>query len=328
MAALRSILRILRVLAISSIVVFSIVSGTQAPSQAHALGESLTLIRSGSVMTDSLRTGDVSAWTFMGDAPRERAPYSFNEDTQGLHISIQAASAGQWAGYFAKSPNTHARVFHALISLGYASIPSGNFNTGLYVQTGNSVSYVSCAADVTPKGYYWLVNYAVGSQSTATEIHRLFTQVGGGLTRDCTIMTDGTNLLTVYLDGQRVYSNESMGLRMPQPFNAFLEVQSTCTSQMLTGTYSDFYETTGATVMVRGVPPGDTAEIFASGSGSAVAIGSSGPDGIVSLDVSAQRTPIQGIVQVNGVDDGSMVSTGNAKIWGGDFYRLDPGRQW
>lgn len=246
---------ILRVIAVSSLIAIPMVGVTLATSPVHAGDGSVTLVSSGSVMADPLTSGDTASWTFAGDAQHEHAPYSFSEDGDGLHISVEAASAGQWAGFFAKSPNTYAGVFGALISLQYPTVPSGNFNTGLYVQTSNSVSYVACAVHATAAGYYWLVTYAQGSQSTAVKFRRLFTQVGGPLVRECTIATDGQNLLTVYLDGQKVYSNESMDLRMPPPFNAFLEVESTCASKMLTGTYSDFYEMTGDSVTIQGVPP-------------------------------------------------------------------------
>jgi hypothetical protein len=327
MVTIASLTNILKVLAISSLVALPILSANLSRSHVHALGESATLVQSGLVMTDSLKSGDFSAWTFAGDASHEHAPYSFSEDGLGLHISVKAINPAQWAGFFAKSANTNARAFHALISLPYATISSNNFNTGLYVQTASRVNYVACVAHVTTAGYYWAVLYAEGSMETAQKFHRLFVQHGGPLVRDCTIVTDGQSSLTVYLDGQKVYSNSSMNLQMPAPFNAYLEVETTCTAEVLTGTYSDFYEVATDAVTVQDVPTGYTAQIFDSGTAGVIASGVAGRDGIVSLNVGSQKMPIDGILQLQGTDGNSIGITDRVKIWGGDVYRLNVAQQ-
>ena len=199
-------------------------------------GYSVASVHAGPLMADALTVGRSVGWNFTGDAPREHAPWSFAENSTGLHISVEAVNSSQWAGFFAKTNNTYAHVFHALISLPYTTIPSNSFNTGLYVQTSALVvNYVACVASVSPTGYYWEVIYTEGARTQAVKFHRLFEQAGGALTRDCTIVTNGQNSLEVYLDGQRVYANDSMNLQMPAPFNAFLEVESTCTKTVLVG---------------------------------------------------------------------------------------------
>src|SRR5581483_8093560 len=62
---------------------------------------------SGLVAQDSL-TNDSSVntnyWTLGGDAVAMNAPHSYSEDSGGLHIGVQAASSGQWAGFYAMTP--------------------------------------------------------------------------------------------------------------------------------------------------------------------------------------------------------------------------------
>ncbi len=58
-------------------------------------------------------------WKYDGSAVAEKAPYSFNEDLQGLHIGVQAVSSGKWAGFFAVTPNTQScTVSHHSVTTG------------------------------------------------------------------------------------------------------------------------------------------------------------------------------------------------------------------
>src|SRR5207249_295205 len=78
----------------------------EAPITKASVG-SLNRVQSGVLAQDSLTTGNLAYWTFYGDAVQEHAPYTYGEDSQGLHVGIQAAKQGQWAGYFAESPDTN-----------------------------------------------------------------------------------------------------------------------------------------------------------------------------------------------------------------------------
>src|SRR5438132_1662330 len=84
---------------------------------------------------------------------------------------------------------------------------------------------------------------------------------GAPLTRDCTIITNGSNLMKVYLDGRLVYSSSTLNLQMPSPFNSYLEVQSTYAGGMLHASYNDYYATVSDAVRVQNAPPGDTAQV-------------------------------------------------------------------
>src|SRR5438132_986910 len=113
------------------------------------------------------------------------------------------------------------------------------------------------------------------------------------LTRDCTIITNGQNLLKVYLDGQVVYSSTSLNLQMPSPFDSYLEVESTYTGGMLFGIYNDYYATTTYGVQVQSAPAGDTAEIVDS-SNSVLASATVGSGGTAVLDDGQYPLPIVG----------------------------------
>src|SRR6266852_8011816 len=85
--------------------------------------QAINKVQSGLLAQDSLTTGNFGTWFLYGDAVQQHAPYKYSEDSQGLHIGIQAAKQGQWAGFYAESPNTAGEVFHAVLTLPYSSVP-------------------------------------------------------------------------------------------------------------------------------------------------------------------------------------------------------------
>jgi hypothetical protein len=286
----------------------------------------LTKSQTGLVATDPLNTGSSSYWQFSGDAAQQNAPTSYFEDSQGLHIGVQAAAPGQWAGFFAKSPNTNAQVFHAILTLPYSSIPADVFNTGLYVQTSSGfVNYVACYAQVTSSGYFWSVLYSTGDSSSAQSFHQVYFQQGGPnvpLTRDCTIITNGSNVLEVYLDGQLVFSSSTLNLQMSAPFNAYLEVESTYASGMLFATYADYYATSSDVVAVQGGPSGGTV-VMVDSNNNVLASVSIGSNGMAYATVGQYRMPFVGSIQVYDPNQNLVASAlETAGIWGGDVYQV------
>jgi len=103
----------------------------------------ITQTQSGGVSYDTLTTGNTKSWTFGGSAPGQGAPYTSSEDSQGLHLGVQAKVSGQWAGYYAVSQKTAATLFHAVLTQPYTLVSDGGFNTGLYVQTSD-VNWINC----------------------------------------------------------------------------------------------------------------------------------------------------------------------------------------
>jgi len=302
-------------------------------SSAHALAlYSFTPTQQGLVKQDTLTTGDTSYWTFSGSAVLQGAPTTFSEDAQGLHLGIKAAVSGQWAGYYAVSPDTSAFLFHAVLTLPSTTIsdtaPNAQFNTGLYVQTAPlpKINYVTCSGAVNFFGYYWGVWLASGNPNQATTITPLWFMWMNNqpLTRDCTIITNGNNLLKVYLDGTLVFSSTTMNLNIPPPFDSFLEVQTTSAAQMLSSTYTDYYATTSGTVTVASAPLSSRVTIE-DASGKVLASAQTDSNGNAVLNVEKLHMPLQGYIRSYGLDllgGGVMTATTSSPvtIWGGDSY--------
>ena len=293
---------------------------------ARAAPLSINEVQSGLLAQDSLTSGNTAYWYFYGDAVLTGAPHAYNEDSQGLHIGIQANKAGTWIGFFAESPNTAGQLFHAVLTLPYSKISSNEFNTGLYVQTSTDhINYVTCAAQADSTGYYWSVVYTRGNAQSARQYFTVFSHPGGPtvpLTRDCTIITNGSNQMKVYLDGQLVYSSSNLNLQMPSPFNSYLEVQSTYAGGMLSAKYNDYYATISSDVQVQNAPPGDTAQVIDS-KGNVLASATVGSGGVALLDVGQTHLPITGYVQIYDTAHNLVATTGGTgAIWGGDVYRV------
>ena len=197
-----------------------------------------------------------SYWTFTGDAPSEKAPYNFYEDSNGLHIGVQSPGSYIYAGFFAKSPNTNFLLVHVKVSAPVSTIPRGVFESGVYVQTANgSINYVTCTSSTTSSGTIWELVWATGNTQGATRYSTLWSSgTGLSLTEDCTIITNGNNFLQLYLGRSLVYSNSSLRLQMPTPFQVYLEPETSYNGQLLYGTFLNYYITTGNFVTVNSLP--------------------------------------------------------------------------
>ena len=278
-------------------------------------------VRSGLVASDSLTTGNLSYWNMYGNALEENATHTYSENSSGLHIGIQAIKNGTWVGFFAESPKTNAFLFHTRLTLPYSTISNDSFNTGMYVQTAaiRNVSYVACSASVERSGYYWQVVATKGSTYGATTFHVLYSKWTGPLTQDCTIITNGNNSLEVYLGGALVYSNQSMNLGIPPPFNAYLEVETTNT-QMHSANYSDYYATALGSIKVTNAVPGGVVKL-ANFSGDTIAESQTAPDGNATISLGAYELPLNASIHV--YDSNGLLTASTPKpvsLWGGDVY--------
>jgi hypothetical protein len=301
-----------------------------APSPPAADGLSLLSIQrtgSGLVTSDPLTTGNTSLWTFGGVAVDAGAPHQSYEDGAGLHLGVQSLTAGQYYGYFA-ARGEDAQLFHAILSLPSSTISASEiFNTGLYVQTGGSdVDYVTCAGEVDNGGYAWAVVQTTGTPSGSTTFNTLWYEWMGGqpLTRDCTIITNGSNFLEVYLDGSLVYSSNSLNLGYQFPLTAFLEVESTDNTSMHFSTYTDYYATASGSIQVTGAPIGSTVKVVGP-SGTVLASGQAGLSGSTVLDISRYDMPLVANIEVvlGGLPLASTLSP--VHIYGGDTYAVSAG---
>jgi hypothetical protein len=292
---------------------------------AHAATGTITPVSSGLVAADSLTTGSTSSWTFGGSASAQPgAKFGYSEDSSGLHIGVQSAAGGTWAGYYAVSGNTTATLFHSVLTLAYSSVPDNSFNTGLYVQTWNNdfIDYIGCGAVALPGGYYWTVVQAygvlIGSQVTTTLYQS--PPNTGPLTRDCTIITNGNNYLKVYLGGNVVVNRNNMTLNMPEPERAYLEPQTSTASSLLTGTYKAYYATANEGVTVTNAPVGATAELV-DASNAVLASAPVAANGSATMLVGKYALPLSGSIKVIDSANNPLASTATAvSVWGGDVY--------
>ena len=279
----------------------------------------LSKVQSGLVAQDSLNSAVASRWIIYGNAVTQNAPHTYIWNNSGLYLGVQALDASNWVGYFAKSPNTPAELFHAILTIPYSSIGSNSFDTGLYVQTSSpEIDYVACAAEASTGGHYWEVVTATGGSTFASQFNVLYRIAGGPLTQDCTIVTNGENMLKVYLGGQLVYSSSSLNLQMPSPFNAFLEVQTTNPNRMLYGSYGDYYSTTSGSMKIFNVVQGDTVKLVGS-SNNVLASGVPAQNGTVTLALGYYDMPLGASVDIFDSTNTMIMSSGYTNIWGGDI---------
>jgi hypothetical protein len=144
---------------------------------------------------------------------------------------------------------------------------------------------------------------------------------GQPLTRDCTIVTNGSNLLRVYLDGIVVFSSNTMDLGYQYPLSAFLEVQTTDNTAMYFSVYRDYYATASDTVTVRDAPPGSTVAIVDQ-SGNFFARGQADNSGTATLQIGMYHMPLRAYIRVFLM--GTMIgsTTGSVDIYEGDVYTV------
>jgi hypothetical protein len=270
-------------------------------------------------------------WTIYGDAVTEAgASWTACEGVTGLWLGAQSGGSPDWAGIYAESPNAHVMLYHTNLFLPAKTIQdisSDAFNTGLYVQTSkDAINYTSCYGQVMAGGkYYWGVELATGNANSATKYSELYVGPtytnGGPSSEDCTIVTNGSNLLQVYFNGTLVYSNTKDDLSMPEPFNAYLEVETSDTAQMLWATYADYYATTSNVVTVQNVPAGDIAEIVSGSTVYASATNTGDSAATLTLDIAKYNMPLAGVLEV--LSGGSVIATsGSTSFWGGDVYEF------
>jgi len=315
--------------------------GTSSPSNMASAttnqeSHTITLVQSGLAGSDSLtnetRTKDQLLanqryWIYGGSAKVQNAPYDLFKDTQGLHLGVKSLSNGSYAGIYGVTPDTSAMLFHSVITTSPRTVPNMTtfYENGLYVQTSTqNVNYVTCYSDTSFWGTVWAVASATGNSDGITSFTALWYDKSPDqpLTRDCTIITNGQNYLKVYLDGVMVYSNNTLNLHMPGPFNAFLEPQTSYAGQMLYGIYKDYYAATDENIKVAtNMSNAVTVSIVDSSGKILVTAPISGGKAI--LDVGKYHLPLAANINVYDSNNMQIASTPSpVNIFGGDVYSI------
>ena len=317
------------------------VVGTSSPSntamattfvQVH----SITLVQPGLVVSDSLTNETMTKdqllanqqfWHYGGSATVNNTPYDISRDPQGFHIGVQAANDGNWTGFYGVAPSSNAVLFHAVVTTPVESVPTTNdfYENGLYIQTSTqNVNYVTCFADTGTAGTEWAIVSATGNANGATNFNLLWVDQSPNqpLTRDCTIITNGSNYLKVYLDGVKVYENSTLNLQMPGPFIAFLEPQTSYAGQMLYGTYKDYYSTTDENIKVTNNPANAARVDLVSPAGTVIASGAVN-SGTATISVGQYHYPLAANIKVYDSANNVIASTANVvNMFGGDAYSV------
>ena len=306
-------------------------SNTATATTSSAPTKSFVLTQSGLLASDSLTNETESQqqlqsnpgyWTYTGDAPNENAPYEFSRDTSGLHIGVQAPKDGTYAGFFAESPNTNEKLSHSVITTPIRALPTNYYyNNGMYVQTANGlINYVTCVALTNDQATVWAVISTTGNtnQATTETVWAMDNSANQPLTRDCTIITNGSNYLKVYLDGALFFSGNNLNLQMPAPFNVYLEPETSYAGQMLVGSFTDYYVTSDETV-TAGNLPSNAATLALVNSAGTVLNSSKVSGGSATLWIGQYHLPLS--ANLNAYDSSNnIVATSPEKAYGGDTY--------
>jgi len=317
--------------------------GTVSISSLPLSPYSIDKVNSGVVTSDSLTNetetqqqlqANPGYWTYGGDAPIFNAPFAFSRDTQGLHIGVQAPANGTWAGYYAVTPDTKAMLFHSIVTTPVQTIPSNVnwFENGMYVQNGTAnVTYVVCTSNTSIVGTQWVVASVKGNAFGATSEDVLWASpmtLTEPTTRDCTIITNGTNYLKVILDGVQVFQSNTLNLGMIHTPVAFLEPQSNYAGQLLSGSYKNFFATSDVNIKVTNNPALAAKVVLveptSSGTGQVVASAPVDSSGTATLDIENFPMPLKADIQVydsNGIELASTKSP--VSLFGGDAYSVD-----
>ncbi|HYL67468.1 MAG TPA: fibronectin type III domain-containing protein [Nitrosopumilaceae archaeon] len=309
-------------------------AGSSSPSNTASATTNSTInqVQSGLVASDSLTNetetqqqlqANHGYWFYFGDAPAENAPYSFSRDNQGLHIGIQAPADTQWAGFYAESPTHNAQLWHAVITDPVRTTPSQFYDNGMYIQTYNgSINYVTCAALTNTQATVWDVVNATGNTTQVTKFSVLYLDNSPNqpLTRACTIITNGSNYLKVYLDGVNVYENHNMNLKMAAPFNAYLEPETSSASQMFIGTFQDYYVTLDENINMTHLPSNAARVDVVNSTGNVLAT-SQVLSGAATLNIGQYHFPLAATIKVYDSSN-TLIASDSAKFYGGDVYSI------
>ena len=301
----------------------------QQQSQSHTISQS----SSGLVFQDHLtatmtqqQLASQGTYTWQGSAAGyANAPYNYYEDSQGLHIGVQAPAAGTWAGYFATKNFNTGDVFHAVLTAPSRTIPTDYYNVGIYVQTGSGpIDYIFCGPQTDSTGTYWGVTIATSNNdNSATNYNTVYydSSANQPLTRSCTIVTDGNNNLTVYIDNSKVYSTTSANLGYSRPLEMYLEVESSYSGQELYGTFTDFYVTATTALTVNGISSGVSSVQLVGSSGTVLAAATVA-NGVATFDLGPYTYPVNASIVLKNSSGGTVASGGPFNLYGGDVYTV------
>jgi hypothetical protein len=140
-----------------------------------------------------------------------------------------------------------------------------------------------------------------------------------------TVVTDGLHSLHVWFGNEEIFSSDRLVLKMPAPFQAYLEVQSSGPAYL--ARFDDFWVADDAPLVLKGLPAGAQARLCAcatsasalSGGGAPLAEALAGPSGTATLRLPVPVLVGTGTIQVTTGRHTSVLS--KVPYSGGDVLR-------
>jgi hypothetical protein len=304
-----------------------------SPAPARPLPAGLSRLHSGLLVADpldnSVTLGQLQdQYVLDGSAGPKLG--SVSETTAGLTVGIKAHHG--WAGWFASTIHAAgpAVAWHVIISPTALHLKTKGRGLAVFaVQTATTqksgvINYIVVAADSRSGSYRWLIGYAHGLVAGAsTQV--LWTSKWKPVARNSTLLasqavtvvTDGSHSLSVWFGTNKIFSSERLVLKMPAPFQAYLEVQSS--SPAYYARFSDFWVAEDAPLVLRGLREGSRVEL---------AGGTAGPSAVATTEAVAGREgtatlrlpvpELVGTATVSVEHGGDVTNLANVAYAGGD----------
>ncbi len=307
---------------------------TDETSDSNVIAGSINKIKSGLVISvpldNEILTKDQfeesnDLWVLGGSAQDLQTPYDYFMDTDGVHIGVKSPESGTYVGSFALLPPTEGTLFHSSITSPQRSIPNDYLQNGLFVRGSEGPNnYLTCNAVTNQDGTSWSITYSYEDSNGDSQFEFLFEDYdqNAPLSRDCTIVTNGYDLLRVFLDESEVFTSYEMNMNMKPPLMSSLSTQSSHDGKTLYGVFSDFYITLDTIIQVNNLPPSADRVALIDSSNNEIASGIV-KNGLSIVEVGKFNLPLTATVRAMVGDDPIASTSGPISIYGGDIYEID-----
>jgi hypothetical protein len=267
-------------------------------------------------------TNNGQSWQYSANGTGHDVNVGFYESGSGLSITMNAVASGPYTGFYAISPPSNAELFHARITSNYSSIPGGFLQVGLYVRAASGdTNYIACAAVSSSSGTHWEIIHGVGNTVEATSFDYLWIDNSTGpTTADCTIITNGSNYLAVYLNGALIYQNSALALGIQEPVEAYLGVESSYAQEASSGLWNDFYATQTDGVEAINLPAA-AANVSIVGVNGSLLGSATVNNGTALINIAKYTFPVPAYIRAYDSSGSEVASTsGQVQLMGGDIY--------
>lgn len=166
------------------------------------------------------------------------------------------------------SPPDYASVYHSRMSVPLDANYTNDayMNIGMYVQTDPvtpAINYVDCTMDIREDVIIRRVESGLGTGTVVTN-RTVYWEETVPLTQnemDCVLATNGDDYFKAIIDGETVFEGYGLDLRMPRPFNAYLETQVYRYPEMMIGIFQEYWSAKSQQVTATGLTPYTTATL-------------------------------------------------------------------